>query len=298
MPHSASQIAVLHAAALPIAAHLRAVSPRLLTHKSVLAVIREQLPGWAREPATGITPTALLDLLLENGSVQKIELRSKEYPLILRYASGPVAPLVIASSIRPKGYLSHGSAAFLHGLNDERPKAFYINVEQSAKPKPRGAITQESVTRAFSNAQRTSRYVFFHDKIHYVILSGKHTDDFGVIDLEDPGGVTLRTTDLERTLIDIVVRPGYAGGIHAVRRAFEKSKERVSIPRLTRTLQALDHAYPYHQALGLLLERAGLPLADLAPLRNLGLDLDFYLAHGLKRPVLDASWRIYHPKDF
>lgn len=38
--------------------------------------------------------------------------------------------------------------------------------------------------------------------------------------------------------------------------------------------------------------------AELEPRRAIGIEFDFYLAHGMKKPVFDARWRIYHPRGF
>ena len=46
-------------------------------------------------------------------------------------------------------------------------------------------------------------------------------------------------TDVERTLIDITVRPHYAGGVYQVKEAFETARERVSVGRLIPGPEAL-----------------------------------------------------------
>jgi hypothetical protein len=60
-------------------------------------------------------------------------------------------------------------------------------------------------------------------------------------------------------------------------------------------LQRLDHAYPYHQAIGFLLERAGRPNADCQKFEALGKEFDFYLDYGMKRPVFNKKWRLHYP---
>ncbi|MET5019919.1 hypothetical protein AAHH78_32915, partial [Burkholderia pseudomallei] len=93
------------------------------------------------------------------------------------------------------------------------------------------------------------------------LLKGAHTGHLGVITepVTDEGGqeVLASLTNLERTLIDITVRPVYAGGVFEVDKAFELAKDRVSINRLVPILRKLDFAYHYHQAIRYNLERAG-----------------------------------------
>lgn len=57
-------------------------------------------------------------------------------------------------------------------------------------------------------------------------------------------------TKLERTLIDIAVRPNYAGGVHHVLEAYAAAKSRVSVNVLLATLQKMEYVYPYHQVIG------------------------------------------------
>ncbi len=91
----------------------------------------------------------------------------------------------------------------------------------------------------------------------------------------------LRFTNLERTLIDATVRPVYAGGVFEVRKAYELAKEKVSVNRLAALLQKLDYIYPYHQAIGFYLERAGYKVGLVSLLRRFPMEFDFYLAHDM-----------------
>lgn len=131
-----------------------------------------------------------------------------------------------------------------------------------------------------------------------VILNGKHSDrlEVGQVSAPKDTGEPLDVTKLERTLIDLVVRPAYAGGVKQVLAAFQRAKERMSVETLITTLKRLEYVYPYHQAIGFYMERAGYEPAKLAQLKNLGLEHDFYLAHGLKELIYDATWRLHRPK--
>ena len=55
------------------------------------------------------------------------------------------------------------------------------------------------------------------------LINGKHTGQLGVVSMKDDAGVEFRVTGLERTLIDITVRPYYAGGVGEVLEAFRRA---------------------------------------------------------------------------
>ena len=174
----------------------------------------------------------------------------------------------------------------------------YVNQEQSPKPVRPTALTQEGIDRAFSNRQRLSTYTFKYGDFGIVLLSGKNTGRLGVKEILGPAGEHLPTTGIERTLIDIAVRPTYAGGIFQVLEAYRAAKDRVSTNRLIATLKKLDYVYPYHQAIGFLMERAGYGEHRYAMLRQLGLKHDFYLAHGMHQTDYSIEWRLFYPKGF
>ena len=133
------------------------------------------------------------------------------------------------------------------------------------------------------------------------MLSGKSTGDLGVVKIETPDGSSYRATALERTLIDVTVRPVYAGGAGAVleayRRALASQPAAELIEQLIATLDAVRHVYPYHQAVGFYLERAGAQGTETALLRARGLTYDFYLDYKIAAPAYDSTWRIYYPTD-
>jgi len=183
----------------------------------------------------------------------------------------------------------------LHGLNDQLPKTIYVNQEQSEKPAG-GKLSQERIALAFSRHQRTSSYVYSFNDYRAVLLSGKYTEQLGVVKVRGPQDEDLPTTGIARTLVDIVVRPAYAGGIVQVLEAYRGAKGRVDPGEIVRMLRKLEYVYPYHQAIGFLMERAGFAAVDCTKLRRLGIKFDFYLVHGMKSPQRDPNWRLFFPK--
>jgi hypothetical protein len=277
---------------LSILEHCRHLTPQVITRRAagdILANLREL---WQVPKSFGADQ--LITLLLENNVIRIAELRSDDYGTKNRYLLGNVSPLTLASSIHSGSYLSHGAALHLHGLAPLG--AIYVNHEQSAKNSD-SRLSQAALNKAFRNKQRQSNYVYRYASHTVIFLNGKDTGCAGVVEMRGPDKERLRVTNLERTLIDIVVRPRYAGTIETIMGAFRKMAKRVSIDRITALLDKTDYSYPYHQALGFLFSRSGVPERWLAPLRRRGSRFKFYLDYGMTNPAYDPEWRIYYPAD-
>jgi predicted transcriptional regulator of viral defense system len=236
--------------------------------------------------------------LCEHTKLKPVQLQSVEYHRqVKRFAWGEPSPLELAQSMSSKGYLSHGSASALHGLTTHSTNTVYLNIEQSSKLKNSGSLVQQSIDLAFSRKQRQSSLIYKHLFTSIVVLTGKNTDQLGVEEKIGPEAEILRVTNLERTLIDIVVRPNYAGGPEMVLESYREAKGQMSIELMLKILQKLDYVYPYHQAIGFLMERAGYPQSAYNELKTLGLHYDFYLAHQIEKAAYCEEWRIHHPNE-
>jgi len=173
-----------------------------------------------------------INFLVIRRHLMLVSLESKEYSKeAKRYCAGPPSPFALAASLRKNGYLSHGTAAYLHKLVEQPPAAVYLNVEQSAKPTRNSPLSQTAIDRAFANKQRHSNLSYENGNLQITILAGKSTGQLGVEPTTHPEAVGAKVTNLERTLIDITVRPDYAGGIHQVLDAFRVAREQASVLR-------------------------------------------------------------------
>jgi hypothetical protein len=138
-------------------------------------------------------------------------------------------------SLQRDSFLSHGTALTVHGIAGPSD-IVYVNREQSPKDRSNG-ITQAAMALAFRNKQRQSKYIFHHSAVKYMLLNGKHTGRAGVTRTKTPSGETVEVTDKERTLIDVVVRPAYAGGIERVADAYERSASGIDVDHTIDLLQ-------------------------------------------------------------
>jgi hypothetical protein len=218
-----------------------------------------------------------------------------------RYGLLSTSLYAVVGSFYQKAYFSHYSALYLHQLTEQIPKTLYYNLEQTPKPTTtsRKNLLQENIDRAFRKPQRqTNNQCIFEDST-IVLLNGKSTHNEGVESLTLSDDERVKVTGIERTLIDIAVRPGYSGGVQQVLSAFERAKEMgVSINRLSAILKRLNYIYPYHQVIGFYLEKAGYSESQLAFMERQGKDFDFYLDYGLQNPVYSKRWRLYIPQGF
>jgi len=138
-----------------------------------------------------------------------------------------------------------------------------------------------------------------YERQRIYLLNGKHTGNLGVIDSVGPNGQNIRVTDVERTLIDIVVRPMYSGGVAQVLEAFRLARERVSVNKLVGMLKKIDYLDPYHQAIGFCLEKAGgYRDSQIALLKEIEQAYDFYLTYQMKDKDYSSRWRLFFPKGF
>ena len=171
-------------------------------------------------------PTVSLEEILETLNDQEIIVKAEfkpdkaKYGTITRYLLGKHSSYELALSLQRNTFLSHGTALAIHKAAASE-NTIYVNREQS--PKDRATkIRQAGIRLAFRNKQRQSKYVFGHSGINYILLNGKYTGHAGVKRIKTISGETLHVTDIERTLIDAVVRPSYAGGIENVAEAYLK----------------------------------------------------------------------------
>ncbi len=232
--------------------------------------------------------------LMEQGLVRSIILRSR-YGNLRLFVHGKVSPYQLALSIAPHAYLSHGTAASIHGLVKRAVNPIYVNKEQSSKHITQQDLSQGAIDRAFARPQRVSNYELRYAAWRFVLLSGKDTGRLGVVRLSSDTGESLEVAGLERTLVDIVVRPVYAGGVLQVLTAFKRARSRVRLDILLDTLDSLEHVYPYHQAVGFYMEKANYPTPWLNDFQGMGLSYNFYLAHGMEQKAFDSRWRIFYP---
>jgi len=220
---------------------------------------------------------------LENTSIRIFSWKTKdEFTLI--------------SGLKHNGYFCYYSATFLLGLTQQLPRTYYLNHEHSDPIYRQGTfkLTQDDIDAAFSGEQRKSGLVYQLGNKKVILTNSKYTGRLGLV-LNKNENQCFYHTDLERTLIDCTVRPAYAGGVAEVLGAFKKALKQLDVEKLYHYLQELDYAYPYIQAIGFYLEKAGFSKDQLA-LFDSEKEFDFYLTYNISIKSYDSRWRLYYPR--
>lgn len=244
--------------------------------------------------AKATTVDGFITSLMKVTPLREVRLKFAYRPVI-RYAWGEVGAFEIVQSINVNGYFCHYTAVYLHELTEQIPKTIYFNQEQRLTGGG-GELTQGAINRVFKEKCRASSNTATYDDYTICLVSGRNTGQMGVV--ESGGSESLQITNLERTLIDITVRPIYAGGVFEVAKAFAAAKGQVSINRLCAYLKKLNYGYPYHQAIGFYLQHSGYKPQQVKLLRQFDIKFDFYLTYGMKQPEHNKDWRLFVPKGF
>ncbi len=239
------------------------------------------------------------DLLeaLPVGVIEKIELFGGSGSGITpRYRIGDIPDLYILASISRQAYFSHATAMALQGITDTLSNNIYLTTEQLDNEKPfPGELFQEVVDDIFARPARLTKNRYSWKSYHAYMIR-KKVPKFSIGVSQAPGTDYL-CTDLERTMLDIVVRPDYAGGPKEVLAAFATINGRLDCSRLRTLLNTFEFTYPYHQSIGFYLERAGYTAAEWKQFKRGPQTINFYLANEMTEKVYDSNWHIFYPKN-
>lgn len=279
-----------------ITASFDSLGRRVFGRKEIEKMFRDHRRSWYLLSST--TSSDLLEYL-ETLHMTAINLTGPGHSQErVRYGWRNPTAFDVAQSLQKNAYLSHRSAAFLQGLIDDHEQQAYVNIEQSPKGNSDGELSQQRIDQAFKNKQRQSAMSYTFHQWRITVLNGKHSGRLGVVHAKVPSGGFVDLTGIERTLIDLTVRPAYAGGVEHVLEAYRRARAHVSLTVLLATLKRLDYIYPFHQAIGFYMERVGFDPKDCEQFRRLGLKFDFYLCHQIRKRAYDRNWRLYYPKGF
>lgn len=203
----------------------------------------------------------------------------------------------IISGLKSDSYFTHYSALYLHQLSLQIPKTVYLNFEHKSVMSSNGDgnfLTQESIDNAFKGSQRKSSLSYSYLEKKIILTNGKHTNKLGVIKRIN-SEQCFEYTDIERTLLDISVRPVYAGGVFEVLEAYKLAKGKVNVTKMADYLSQLNFIYPYHQVVGFYIEKAGYNENDIEFFKK-EMKFNFYLTYDIRNKEFSEKWKLYYPK--
>lgn len=204
--------------------------------------------------------------------------------------------LTVITGLKPLSYYSYFTALYLNQLTYQIPKTIYMNFEhyKSGIEPFKTILNQQAVDNAFKKDQRKSTVSFAYLDKNIIVTNGKFTNRLGVLKQRNDMQC-YDYTDIERTLIDISVRPVYAGGVFEVLNAYKLAKGRLDLNKLSDYLERLEFIYPYHQVIGFYLEKAEYSQAEVE-LFKLEMPIKFYLTYNIRNSEFSNDWNLYYPK--
>jgi len=232
--------------------------------------------------------------LLELGLTERHILDEEGYQKRTVFTFGVFDSLECIVRIEKYAYFSHHTALFLNNMTQQIPKTAYVSYELSETKKRNSVLKQENIDKVFSAQPREARYFTFNRR-PVLLHASRYTGRLGI--KENSNGKYFHT-DPERTLIDSVVRPHFSGGIFNVLNVFLENRDNYSAVRIAEYLKRLDYIYPYHQAIGFLLEKAGHSEKELSLFEEMGTGNRFYLDYEIADRSFSQRWNLIYPSAF
>jgi hypothetical protein len=269
--------------------HLNNTGINVISPLELIQLFNDNYRNWSLPFSTSATKH--IEKLVKRQFLKELTLQVGRNS-ITRYIYKEPSIYEISLSLKSKSYISHYPALQFNQLTTQIPKTIYTTHELSPKATITGTLIQTAIDAAFRKPQRRSGLEVVYDDYKIILLEGKYSKRSGVITENN-----ISYTNLERTLLDVTVRPNYAGGAFSVLEAYQIAVDRdLSINKLNAYLTTLDFIYPYHQAIGFYLEKAGMPSNRLDLLRKKPMHFKFYLEYEMTEMEYNADWKIYYPK--
>lgn len=213
----------------------------------------------------------------------------------------------VALALQDKGYFSHYSALFIHGLSNQVPKVFYLSEEiKNRKSTHTSEYNEFFIEQQFMKPPRSTTNYCQYKTTTFYLLEKNDNNEIGVETIALPSIANflsldrkIRITSLERTLIDIVEAPQYSGGILSVVDTFRAVKGKIDLLKLKEYYNKMNFFYPYWQTIGFLIEKTWGEVEANKWMSYFGKPIhEFYLDRKF-RLDWDKSekWQVRFPKD-
>lgn len=246
--------------------------------------ITNNIPG-----ISSVSYDKIVTFLLKNKLIKDAKI--KDYNLF-KYDDSQIDSFDIAHSFFRKTHFSYHTALFINGLTLQIPKTIYLDYERPKFYPVINKLIQTNIDEAFSKPSRVSSNITEIPHYNVLYVQSKNSNRLGIIPYRD----IYLVTDLERTLIDVTVRPFYAGGVVEVLSAYEKAKGKLDVFKLYQYYKLMDFTYPYHQAIGFYMQKAGYKEVEYKVFKAFDMEFDFYLTYNMLHKNYSNEWKLYYPK--
>lgn len=276
-----------------------AARPPVIRPKQMMGILARERADWRLAQRT--TLSDFIAFLKKQGKLREHRFAFPHQAETL-YVWGDLPTMELLLHLKPRSYYSHYTAMRLHGLTEQVPKVLCLSHERSSDTQWSTPLTQSAIDDAFQQPARISNNSVDFKNWQVLLINSANTGELGVLEheaqLSSESRVSVPATSIERTLIDAAVRPAYCGGVFEVAKAFELAKDVVSVNTMGAMLGKLRFTYPYHQAIGFYLERAGYRASSLDLMRRFPMEFDFYLTHEMSATRYVQAWRLHVPEGF
>ena len=227
-------------------------------------------------------------------SINEINSLNESQSIIPLYAKIDADIYDLAAAVSRSSYFSFYTAISIHGLTLQLPKHLYMTNERKSLIRISNSLQQENIDAAFSKRPRQTSNVRSILNFQLHLINGQSNNRLGVVPFRD----CYYVTDVERTIIDSVVRPFYAGGVTQIFEAIVNAKNIIDIDKLVYYYKQMNFIYPYFQAIGFYLDRAGYDNTALAPFLKMRQVHKFYLTYNMRFTEFDPRWNLFYPRGF
>ena len=141
---------------------------------------------------TRLTVNEITLFLIEKSHLSRVDFQTPRTETL--YLWRKVNEYEMMPFLRPKGYYTHLSAMYFHGLLDYEPDNVFFNHEQMARPIV-GVLEQTRIDNAFHKNQRVTTARTKYMGKEYWLLNGKQTNNYGTVIMRIPSETASQTNE-------------------------------------------------------------------------------------------------------
>lgn len=212
----------------------------------------------------------------------------------------------ISNLVQPSSYFAHFTALSLNQLIMDKSNTIYLKREANTPPVVRNEnINQKRVDIAFSIPPRTTEKIAFftwnNTEYKIVLLEGLKLNSSSrhFFEVKYKDFPIFQVSNIERTLLDCIIKPTYSGGIQSILHAFIEARNDFNVDVMCELVNEYNMTYPYERSIALYMEKAHYSDEEIKRFLD-GVNYsdaiyDFYLDNQIISKKYDEKLKIYYP---